>query len=89
MRQNNKSDPFTYIVDVCTSDIDKNFLTREKYVSAAEYESFQKQWLFDAVAGKRYGQSFCDYFGFGSYIPLYYMSDNTIADKWIKEHYLR
>lgn len=80
---------FDYIVDVCLTDTDDSnkFLNN---ISEKDYRiNFHNQWLFDAIAGKRFGQSFCDYYGIGKYVPLYYMSDNGVAQKWAEKFYIK
>lgn len=57
-------------------------------VSKEQYERFKKQWIFDAISGLRYGQAFCKYFGIANSTPLYFFKDNSVSERWIKDHYL-
>ena len=57
-------------------------------ITVEQYEDFKKQWLFDALSGKRYGQSFCDYFGISNATPLYHFRDTWICERWIADNYL-
>ena len=59
------------------------------YVTQEQYISFQNQWIFDAIGGKRYGQAFCEFFGVPRGTPLYYFRDNKIAERWIQDNYLK
>lgn len=75
---------FQHIVD-CLSTIND---TSAAKVTKGEYAEWQKKWLFDCIAGKRLGQSFCDYFGIGNATPLYYFKGNSTSERWIRENYL-
>jgi hypothetical protein len=57
-------------------------------ITDSQYEDFKKQWTFDAIAGKRYGQAFCDYFNIASTTPLYHFRDTWLCEHWIKDNYL-
>lgn len=75
---------FQHVVD-CLSSLynqDKAKITRE------EYAEWQKKWLFDCIAGKRLGQSFCEYFGIGNATPLYHFKVNSTSERWIRENHL-
>jgi hypothetical protein len=58
-----------------------------KRVTSQSLEEFEKQWVFDALKGYRYGQSFCEYFGISNASPLYYFQDTNISKRWIKYNY--
>lgn len=57
-------------------------------ISKAQYEEWKKQWLFDAISGDRYGQSFCKYFGMDNSRVLYWLKDNKICERWIEENHV-
>ena len=57
-------------------------------ITPEQYSDFKKQWLFDAISGKRYGQAFCDYFGISNATPLYHFRDTAICERWIEDNYL-
>ena len=67
-------------------------LTHRHYSARAvpdeEYSAWQDQWLFDKIAGKRMGESFCDYFAVAHSTPLYYFRDDAVCADWIKKNYL-
>ena len=57
-------------------------------VTAEKLADWRKKWIFDAVAGKRLGQSFCEYFGVPNGSPLYHFKDPKTCAHWIKRNYL-
>jgi hypothetical protein len=57
-------------------------------ITPEQYSDFQKQWLFDSLAGRRYGQAFCDYFGIPNTTMLYHFRDIEICERWIRDNYL-
>ena len=61
--------------------------TTYKKVFKAEYDLWKKTFTWDALCGIRYGQSFCNYFNISDSI-LYYITNPTQADKYIKGQYL-
>jgi hypothetical protein len=56
-------------------------------VSRADYLSWQHGFVFDALQGLRYGQSFCNRFDITDNI-LFYERDPEWADTYIRSHYL-
>lgn len=58
-------------------------------VTLTQLDYWKKQWLFDAVAGLRLGQSFCKYFGVSNAAPLYHFKDNNTSMRWIRDNYLQ
>ena len=75
---------------VFASHIEQFFNTKETYyqkISLADYESWKRQFSWDALYGLRYAQSFCNHFGITDII-LYHDADPVRADKYIKEQYL-
>lgn len=57
-------------------------------VKTEQYEEWRRQWMFDALAGMRYGESFCKYFGISNASPLYFFRDNKVAEHWISDNYI-
>ena len=75
---------------VFASHIEQFFNTKETYyhkISLAEYESWKRQFSWDALYGIRYAQSFCNHFGITDSI-LYHDADPVRADKYIKKIYI-
>jgi hypothetical protein len=56
-------------------------------VSRADYEQWQQEFVFDALQGLRYGQSFCNRFDITDNI-LFYEQDPEWADTYIRNYYL-
>ena len=64
-------------------DSDKNVK-----VSESEYQSWAAGYLFDGLRNLRYGQSFCNKFNIHDNI-LYYSTDVTKTDQYIRKRYIR
>jgi hypothetical protein len=62
--------------------------TPELEVSCANYDSWQKQLVFDMLRGYKTGRSFCEFFGISNACPLYFFSDHEICMRWINDFYL-
>lgn len=60
-------------------------------ISREEYEEFKREYIIDVLAGKRYGQAFCERF-ISSELQrastLYYFKDIEVCERWIEENYL-
>jgi hypothetical protein len=56
-------------------------------VSRADYEQWRQEFVFDALQGLRYGQSFCNRFDITDNI-LFYEQDPEWADTYIRNYYL-
>ena len=52
------------------------------------YDQWKQHFVFDAVKGKTFGQSFCDYFRIKDYIVLYVHKDINDCDWYIQQHYI-
>lgn len=61
---------------------------QEFIITWQEYEQWEKTYIIDALADKRLGQSFCEYFNIGNATPLYHFKDNRFSERWIKDQYL-
>lgn len=60
-------------------------------ISREEYEAFKREYIIDALAGKRYGQAFCERFigpEFQRASTLYYFNDMKVCERWIEDNYL-
>lgn len=64
-------------------------LPEKPKITADNYLEWQKQWVFDAIGGKRLGQSFCLYFRIPNATPLYHFKDNNLSERWINDNYLK
>ena len=60
----------------------KEELTRESF------ERWDREFIFSALQGRRYGQEFCNYFGITDNI-LFYEGRNDRAINYIRERYVR
>ena len=56
-------------------------------VRQADYQSWQHEFVFDALQGLRYGQSFCNHFDVTDNI-LFYEQDPEWADTYIRSYYV-
>jgi hypothetical protein len=56
-------------------------------ITAEQYQAWQQHYLFEAVKGRPYGQSFCEYFEIIDYILMF--SNSTEADSYIKRTYIK
>ena len=61
---------------------------RKDPVSPREYEIWKSGYSFRGLAGVRYGQDFCNHFGFYDNL-LYYQRDHQQADDYIIKHYVK
>lgn len=64
---------------------ESNFKTRA--VCQTDYSSWQHEFVFDALQGLRYGQSFCNHFDLTDHI-LFYEQDPEWADMYIRSYYV-
>ena len=56
-------------------------------IDREEYEQWRKDFIWEALHGQRYGQSFCNYFGVTNYV-LWYATDWRRADEIIRNYYI-
>jgi hypothetical protein len=61
--------------------------TARQELTAETYESWHRGFIFEAMKGQRYGQSFCNEFGITDNI-LFYERDQERARAYIQKHYL-
>jgi hypothetical protein len=57
-------------------------------IKNSEFARWKQHYTFDALKGKKYGQSFCDYFDITDYI-LYYTREPNRCDEHIHRTYIR
>jgi hypothetical protein len=57
-----------------------------KKISKEELETFDKEYIMYALAGKTYGQAFCEKFDIRGVI--YFMKDKKIIERWIRDNYI-
>jgi len=57
-------------------------------VTQDELDEFDRQFILQALADKRYGQAFCEHFKLSREIPLFYFTDYELARRWIEQNYL-
>ena len=56
-------------------------------VPRADYELWKHDFIWEALHGQRYAQSFCNQFGISDYV-LFFDSDMDRADRYIQENYI-
>ena len=56
-------------------------------IDVAQYQTWKRHYVWEALHGRRYGQSFCNYFGITDYV-LFYKVDWESADQHIRTVYL-
>ena len=74
---------------VFTNMVDNLALFVYNKITAAEFEQFERHWLMYYIAGKRYGEAFCEHFHIGNATPLYHFKDEDICRRWIQDNYLQ
>ena len=57
-------------------------------ISAEDYESWKKDYIWEALHGMRYGQSFCNHFGITDNHLYYAPGDIAWCDRYIRDNYL-
>lgn len=61
--------------------------TAQQDLTQDNYDRWDREYVFDAMRGQRYGQSFCNHFGITDYL-LWYERDHMRARERIRCHYL-
>lgn len=74
---------FEFMVD-CLSSVN----SKRTKIKQTQYEEWKRKWVFDALAGMRYGESFCKYFGISNGSPLYFFRDKKVSEHWINDNYI-
>jgi hypothetical protein len=57
-------------------------------ITAEDYELWRKDFIWEALHGQRYGQSFCNRFGITDNHLYYAPGDIAWCDRYIRERYL-
>jgi len=57
-------------------------------ITAEDYELWRKDFIWEALHGQRYGQSFCNRFGITDNHLYYAPGDIAWCDKYIRKRYL-
>jgi hypothetical protein len=57
-------------------------------ISQEDYALWKKDFIWEALHGQRYGQSFCNHFGITDNHLYYAPGDIAWCDKYIRETYL-
>ena len=60
---------------------------RPLIISQEQFELWQKDFMWEALHGIRYGQSFCNHFGITDNL-LYYTMTPEESEKYIKHRYI-
>jgi len=63
--------------------------TTNKLISKQEYEVFCKEYIFDQLKGKRFGQAFCERFDIVNDMVMQLLIDEDIAREMIEENYIK
>ena len=57
-------------------------------INRGDYDQWKKDYIWEALHGIRYGQSFCNYFGITDNHLYYAPGDIAWCDDYIRKHYL-
>lgn len=57
-------------------------------INRGDYEQWKKDYIWEALHGIRYGQSFCNHFGITDNHLYYAPGDVSWCDKYIRKHYV-
>ena len=63
-------------------------ITWLNHIKKDDYELWKKDYIWEALHGQRYGQSFCNRFGIEDNHLYYNTGDIKWADDYIKETYI-
>ena len=58
-------------------------------ISKQDYEVFCKEYIFDQLKGKRFGQAFCERFDIVNDMVVNRLIDEDIAREMIEENYIQ
>lgn len=78
------AEPWTHIVDSLNTEVTGH----TGIVTKKDFEKFDKEYIFDAVNGLRYGQAFCNKFNITDYI-LASTVNVEACKKYINKIYIR
>jgi len=57
-------------------------------ISPADYDQWKRDYIWEALHGIRYGQSFCNHFGISDNLLYYAPGDIAWCDRYIRKTYL-
>lgn len=57
-------------------------------IAVSDYEQWKRDYIWEALHGIRYGQSFCNHFGIRDNHLYYAPGDIAWCDDYIRKHYL-
>jgi hypothetical protein len=57
-------------------------------ITRDEFEEWREYYIWDALHGVRYGQSFCNRFNITDHVLFYVISESEEADIYIEKHYI-
>ena len=57
-------------------------------ISQEEFNDWREYYIWDALHGVRYGQSFCNRFNITDHVLFYVISESKEADIYIEKHYI-
>ena len=57
-------------------------------ITSADYDQWKRDYIWEALHGIRYGQSFCNHFGITDNHLFYAPGDIAWCDKYIRKTYL-
>ena len=63
--------------------------TPKPEISIDDYQVFCKEYIFDQLRGKRFGQAFCERFDIVNDIVVHRLIDEDIAREIIEENYIQ
>ena len=62
----------------------------EVKLTEKQFRSWKRQYIFQALQGESYGQSFCRKFGVRDFLLSHVkIKDIDLCDKYIRNHYIR
>ena len=64
-----------------------NLNSPKMQISKEEYETFQKEFIFDQLKGKRFGKAFCEKFHIND-VVIKCLIDEDLARRFIEEQYI-
>jgi hypothetical protein len=73
------------LLKFCTPPDDKSMYHT---ITQEQYQEFEEYLIFDLLAGKRFGQAFCERFGIANSSPLYHFHGREVSERWIRDNYL-
>jgi hypothetical protein len=74
--------------DQMVTEVTADFDIASARISQEDFELWQKDVIWDALHGIRYGQSFCNRFGISNNLLYYTNWPTEQLDEYIKKHYV-